>query len=200
MTASDWRKYTTGRMLSLGVIRMNEEHRPSHVLIAVASIPGQAEWAAELRFDLLAEPLLLWSVAVVPRVQWDEAGNVPLAALQDLRLSEVVEQTRRIVRTIMGEQKGRPKVALVAPFRFGSNPGRRGRSDIHYAEIARLYVGLLEGPAPVKALATQLGLKEQAARDLIRQARRRGLLTPPEHGRAMGALTPRARELLDGQH
>jgi transposase-like protein len=82
-------------------------------------------------------------------------------------------------------------------FKTDPRPGRRGRPDVFYAELAKQYVDLLaEGSTPTKDLAERLGYSASSIRDLIHQARRRGLLTRASKGLAGGELTENARRLL----
>jgi hypothetical protein len=76
----------------------------------------------------------------------------------------------------------------------------RGRSDDFYAHIAQDYVQHVnQGEArPVHAIAQNRSLPPEQVRDMIREARRRGLLTPTRRGRVGGQLTPRAAQLLGG--
>jgi hypothetical protein len=80
-------------------------------------------------------------------------------------------------------------------------PGRRGRPDIEYAELARDYVRIVATPgvSPLKRLkAERQFLSESQLRNLLYEARRRGLLTdPPQKGKAGGDLTHKALSLLE---
>ena len=85
----------------------------------------------------------------------------------------------------------------VAPAR--SPRGRKGRPDLFYAQIAAVYAKALKSGSrhPVEDVATAFRLRTAHARDMIHQARRRGLLTPStRQGRREGQLTSRARALL----
>lgn len=89
-------------------------------------------------------------------------------------------------------------------------PGRAGRSDIYYAIWARAYVEWLRlgSKTPVKDLATappvaiagyssgEKSWSEGTIRDVLREARHRGLLTRSPAGRAGGELTPKCVSLL----
>jgi hypothetical protein len=77
-------------------------------------------------------------------------------------------------------------------------PGRRGRDDRAYAEMAALYVEeLATNPrSAVKTLALRLSYADSQVRSILSEARRRGLLTRPPRGRAGGELTSGALELL----
>jgi hypothetical protein len=79
-------------------------------------------------------------------------------------------------------------------------PGRGGRGDLFYASCAREYVELLTEPKPVQALAARRHLSESQIRNILHQARERGLLTKLGRGRAGGELTDKAKELLNGPH
>jgi hypothetical protein len=73
-----------------------------------------------------------------------------------------------------------------------------GRSDAFYAELAAAYVQrLAEGSvSPVKDLAAKRGETPGRVRDLLHEARVRGLLSKGEAGRRGGYLLPRARQVL----
>lgn len=79
-------------------------------------------------------------------------------------------------------------------------PGRRGRPDREYAEIANEYVQLTGDPTvkkPVEELAERRFISDSQLRNLLYEARRRDLLTKAPDGKAGGTLTTRARSLLD---
>lgn len=77
-------------------------------------------------------------------------------------------------------------------------PGGGGRESLHYAELAAAYVRhLAEGSAPIEALALELHLSKSTVRNQVSEARRRGLLTPTQRGRAGGKLTKLATDLLN---
>lgn len=76
-------------------------------------------------------------------------------------------------------------------------PGRRGRPDKDYAEIAAEYVeAMANSEAPVKHLAAKLNYGEQTIRALLHEARERDLLTDASKGKAGGQLTEKARRML----
>lgn len=80
--------------------------------------------------------------------------------------------------------------------------GKRGHSDLLYAQLAAEYVALVESGSkkPLAELARRHGLKHATVADRIRTARdpKRGLLTPSPRGRPGGELTRRALDLLRG--
>lgn len=78
--------------------------------------------------------------------------------------------------------------------------GVRGKDDRVFAEVANQYV-LLVGAgerAPLKKLAEVLHVSRSRARNVVLEARKRGLLTETKPGRAGGDLTAKARRLLEG--
>jgi hypothetical protein len=77
-------------------------------------------------------------------------------------------------------------------------PGATGRSDRYYAEWAFAYAKkLAEGSrSPIKELAAEHGKTQGQVRDLIHDARVRGLLSKERQGRAAGSLTPKAIDVL----
>jgi hypothetical protein len=82
-------------------------------------------------------------------------------------------------------------------FARNPRPGRKGRPDVFYARLAAQYVELLKSTStPTKDLAKLRNYSDSSTRDLLNQARARGLLTRSAKGRAGGELTEKARELL----
>jgi hypothetical protein len=77
----------------------------------------------------------------------------------------------------------------------GAGKGPMGRTDRELTEIAAVYV-TKRGKSPVKATAEELGFSVAVVRDAIHKARRKGLLTRTQQGRAGGKLTSRAEVLL----
>ena len=75
-------------------------------------------------------------------------------------------------------------------------PGRRGRGDRYYAELAVAYEVWLDSGEPLRTLASEVHLSEPGLRTALATARRRGLLSPAPRGRAGGQATERAKALL----
>lgn len=80
-------------------------------------------------------------------------------------------------------------------------PGRRGRGDRFYAEVAAVYVDALAkgNLRPVERTAEALHLSPSQVRNLLSVARDRKLLTRSRRGVAGGELTERGRHVLAGQ-
>jgi hypothetical protein len=91
-----------------------------------------------------------------------------------------------------------PGAASLAPRPRPERPV--GRSDAYYAELAAAYVERLAAGSvsPVKDLAAKRGETPGRIRDLLHEARVRGLLSKGEAGKRGGYLTPRARQVLGG--
>jgi hypothetical protein len=131
--------------------------------------------------------------------QWGKSRMAPSARLlRRVPFGELVSDAREVlIRRVetMPDLPGLERVRALAAA-LGERPGRRGRQDIEYARIAREYVARLDEPAPVKALSDALFLTEQRTRNVLMEARQRGLLTTPPKGRAGGKLTAKALTIL----
>lgn len=95
---------------------------------------------------------------------------------------------------VLGERWG----AVVAP-----KPGRRGRGDLYYAEVAYRYVRALRSNprAPIPLVLAELEAQGEPTtadqlKARLRRARKRGLLTAAPPGRPGGELTDEALALL----
>lgn len=82
-----------------------------------------------------------------------------------------------------------------------AHSGRPGRSDASLARMARTYeIACLANRSPILAVAKVRGLSVPRARDAIRRARVRGLLSPAsKQGKGGGFLTEKAKMLLNGK-
>jgi transposase-like protein len=77
-------------------------------------------------------------------------------------------------------------------------PKRMRRDDRFYAEMAAAYAEVVAAGnnRPVDTIAEALGRSRNTVKDVIREARARGLLSETTHGRAGGRLTAKAKRLL----
>lgn len=113
--------------------------------------------------------------------------RVPLGEVQAVAARAITQLTER------SHALGRWAQVL----RDTPRPGKRGRPDRFYAELAADYCSQLgSSSTPVKDLADAVGYSESQIRNLLYEARRRDLLSSSPSGRAGGSLTTRARELL----
>lgn len=136
--------------------------------------------------------------------------RLPLGELADVARRHAIEEAQR--RAKRGEvvlsmtfDDGTVGRARLLDLNFvgdlGRRPGRAGRPDIQYAQLAEQYDALLTaGRQPVPEMAEAMHLSESQVRNLVNEARRRGLLTKGTKGRARGQLTAEARRLLSGEH
>jgi hypothetical protein len=91
------------------------------------------------------------------------------------------------------------RIAAIRAKDFAHRARRERRDDAYYARIASLYVDeVAKGNSrPASTLASLLGKSSTSVRDLLNDARQRGLLTVPPPGRRSGGeLTRRAKALL----
>jgi hypothetical protein len=78
-------------------------------------------------------------------------------------------------------------------------PGRRGRSDRFYAEVASEYAQLIGSGSAAATIARRRCLSIAQVRGLLGEARRRELLTAAPRGREGGTLTETARKILENE-
>jgi hypothetical protein len=153
--------------------------------------------------------------------QWSEQASavpsegIPGRALRDLRLTFALERFSRFLRLIEGDPKLAKQLLGAHGIPLGARPakrrpGRAGRADAYYLAFAMAYVErLAEGSRrPVQDLAEHppkaikgyvsdgLVASPATVRDIIHQARVRGLLTGSPPGRPGGELTPKAKDML----
>jgi hypothetical protein len=114
-------------------------------------------------------------------------GALTATMLRSVKVGDVVEAANR---HLAGNDLG------VLPRLPRGRPRRR--TDLDGAVWAARYVKRLEegSRSPVQDLADRHNLERPQARDLIRKARERGLLTQGVRGTAGGKLTPKALKLL----
>lgn len=201
------------RLRAFSYAAEGEPVRETWVEVAVGD-----EWTVAYRLVPQEGRPVVAEVRVYPRERGSDAGRwshdaaaVPLGGLpssvarSSIVTQDVLNAYPRIVRQ-MQKQHGAEAIERAFLTRHGfsrkakeppKHPGRAGRPDLFYAQLAREYVELLGGPVPVnKALAKQRSYSETYTRSLVHEARRRGLLTLSPPGRAGGTLTEKARDLL----
>ena len=124
----------------------------------------------------------------------------------DLRLIRLHEAARKIKSKILsGEESdwgpsspiGNPPMPPAEWAQtLATRPGRKGREERDYAEVAARYVDALGSRTPIKELAEQLFLSDSQVRSVLNKARDRGLLTAAPKGKAGGKLTDKALKIL----
>lgn len=120
--------------------------------------------------------------------------------LRQIRVNDILGPARDEFTRLASE----PDWLEAAPYWWGyirerPRPGRRGHPDQVYASTALAYVrAVSRGSAhPVADVAHSMRMSRDRVRDLLHEARRRGLLTTSGRGRAGGSLTPRCARILN---
>ena len=121
-------------------------------------------------------------------------GGLTSSVLRTVRTGELLAHAHAKVRDHASFPDPLPAATALAdaPLRVG----RAGRGDLFYARWAAWYCQEIGGHAPVAVLAARHGLKREQVRDILHEARRRGLLSRGRKGAASGALTEKAQRLL----
>lgn len=133
-------------------------------------------------------------------------GGVPARALRHIRLEDALDLFSEYL-----ENFGRGEAGANVLARFGFSPpspvqrrpGRAGRGDDYYLTWAAAYADLIASgnQRPVRALSLHppvpyreapRRVSEHTVRDVLREARRRELLTPAPPGKPGGRLTKKA--------
>ena len=130
--------------------------------------------------------------------------KVPLGALVEFARLEIIrfrntELRLRRERNILNRRE-REVFQFLEPLSplNADRPGRRGRSDLEHATLAKKYVEcLIASPrSPRQLLSERTGLDPRQLDGLLHQARRQGFLTKTRRGISGGDLTQKARETL----
>jgi len=167
-------------------------HPQRQTWMATPARPGQqASWATWITSDSLPN---------YPKPPNPRRPRLRIGLIKSLPLGKMEQAVRSMARdapdvAFMFQTEAMP----VDVMDTGQRTGRRGHKPRYYAEVARLYVKLLnssEGDVHGQ-LADHLGVARSTARDTVEEARVRGLLTRPGRGRRSTELTDQARRLLD---
>ena len=149
-----------------------------------------------------------WSAEVLGVKAKVPRGGIKARLLRKVPLGEHLRfagQFLREVREQYGDLPFKPDRSFrargfVAPEKTnGMRAGRKGRSDIFYARLARDYVKAIErgSKRPVEKIAKARNLPKERVRDMLHAARKRGLLTRGFRGHSVGELTEKGRKLLE---
>lgn len=171
-------------------------HRNAEHVEVVAQL--DADW--QLRVEVILRPdRTLRHGRVTFEPMHDEAGDLGARHLRRLGYGDVLDVADGWLRHMLAVQ-----VLGVDWYHAPDNPGRAGKSDWEYLDIARRYAAACETD-PHKPI--QVLLEEEAAagrhataaqlKARVRRARKeRGLLTEVTTGRAGGELTPKALAMI----
>ena len=172
----------------------NAPHRQTHQSTVVG------DWLVRYTFEEQNGSTIIAGVNITPNADplhstTPEPGTAPPGGLR----------ARDVRRIPMGAplvnaktQDGRPDYPSTMP--PARRPGSRGRDDDYYLAVAVRYVQAVERGSrqPTVDVTAQMGgFRRSHVRDLISEARRRGLLTAAPRGRAGGRLTRKAARLLE---
>jgi transposase-like protein len=175
------------------------EGKPRTLLVGVFHL--EDGWACRLALEELGGAWEVSGVAVAPSrdlvdrdAEPSPSSAITRRLLRDLPLGGMAEELRRHVASHPTAQRRHPRWVG----QLDQRPGRRGRPDTFYAEVAHAYLELVETGtgAPVQELAASWGYSGSQVNNWLHEARRRELLTAAPRGRAGGSLTPAAVELL----
>ncbi len=149
------------------------------------------------------------SADLVRKISVGEHRQVGLEFWRWLRQLSAAAQTVSERRTIplkltrsLQALKGVPSLKVYMPAPAPKHP-KRGRpplrSDAFYARIALDYTERVAqgSPRPTAAISQARNLPQSKVRDMVHQARRRGLLSEGIRGRLGGQLTERGRKILE---
>lgn len=160
-----------------------------------AAHPDTEDWNVVVLFMVDDGIMRVREVTVAPSKTGDPHVELTASIMRRVGTQEIGEQVHWLLKSL-GTQMTSAR-SVKAEYRTNPRPGRRGRGDRYYAEVAEQYFRHLDKRAPVQALAEQLGVSPTQARDLVHAARQRGLLTGGgTRGRRGGVLTQKALELL----
>ena len=158
--------------------------------------------------NVRGRPPGLWSAEIIGFKATAPRGGLPAEVLRQVQLGAYRRHGQDFLDWLHETKPSRPITA--APTGVGG-PGaakgakpRPGKPDEFYADIAKDYVDLWTTgtPHPISQIAIRRSTSKSKVRDMVREARQRGLLTPGQRGRIGGQLTARALELLrhSGRH
>lgn len=177
--------------------RIVNDHR-TPVVGELRVFPAEADERRELGYwsgDALG------SRAQVPRggITTRQIRKVRVRAYQQ-HMAARVAQLRKLGDGSWAAGFGWDQEIKPAPSRSaGSRRGRKGRPDEFYAVVAADYEKAIASGSrePITYIARRRRLKDKGqARDMVRQARKRKLLTDAAQGLSGGMMTDRARALL----
>lgn len=193
--------------------------------LVTVELPIDKRWTSALRLALQDGHLVVAEVRVFPNEPSRRAaglwsyeelgaaakvprGGLTTGLLRKVKLGSYVRYARRTLEALtkrLAEYLEHAPAGTGAEFyRALASPAapparrRRGRPDRFYARLAAGYLRAWEHGSrrPVAELADQHGVPQPQMRDMLHEARERGLLTKGDPGKSGGALTAPARALL----
>jgi hypothetical protein len=193
----DWRtipgsRYGLVRSVTIGYDRRHPGPWPSEASQAKARIPEFPQLETNVLFENRGRGRVIRQLWVATPDGRLPKHGIDWTVLRAIKLDQIQREVDHLIAR--EEELGRLPAKLAAGLR--KRPGRVGRDDVEYARVAAAYVAALGSRAPVRRVAEKLGLLPETVRDLLHEARRRGLLTKLGRGKAGGTLTEKALNLL----
>ena len=168
------------------------------VLVVETRISDHEEWVVTARYEVRVDGLWLVGLNIAPASLYPSPKSpISTPVLRGCHLGDLKQLARDWLS--IREQVGLDIDTDTDEFMRNRRPGSVGRSDLFYTRVAFQYVELMKKgeKSPIMAtLADQRNVSQSSARDLIHEARQRGLLTPTKRGQKGGELTERAKKLL----
>ena len=166
-----------------------------HTVVLIRYVADRS-YKMTVRLEPQGGTLVFGAVYLEP-VATTPPGGVNTTVWRSLRLGELLDGARRSYFVLMETFAEEFSIEIDAGSWEG-RPGPDGHPDEMYAQLALVYlVRVLAGSRhPVQDVAESMRCSPATANTRVAEARRRQLLTPPTTGRAGGALTPRAKALL----
>jgi hypothetical protein len=159
-------------------------------------VEGLDGWRVRVISSLTERGTEIAALTISPAGDDVPAGGVTAGVLRGLHVRELHLAARAAAAQLRrhGDQPG------LDSWTGARRPGRAGRADSFYAEVAAQYVDLLgTSKKPVADLADRHHLSASQVRGILAVARGRGLLTAAPAGRPGGLLTAKAERVLGEQ-
>ena len=157
--------------------------------------PKYDAWAIKAIFEVQSQDVKLSHLTIYPVGDWSPPGGLT----DEVRRTVPLDKLRKMACTRLQLQEVAGSVGVdPSAFRASNVRGRKGRTELDLARIARDYDELQsESDHAVDELAERMNLNVATVRGIIWQARKRGLLSPAPAGQAGGHITDKAKTLLD---
>lgn len=185
------------------LVRSDDSFREILALVGDQLLVDQGlpdRWSARYHFAMGDTGLRLVRIEITPGPDAGPISTVGLRGLSPLAAERTARRLARgnpaLLRQVDVLQGTDRWAGLAGP---GPGAGRAAMDDLQLAGVALEYVRAIDmgERAPAARIAALAGVRPIQARDYIRRARTRGLLTEATHGRAGGALTDKAIALLE---
>jgi hypothetical protein len=188
---------------------------------AWAEVEIDRDWVAAYRLIPQGGEVVLAELRLLPNEPGRKAGHwsadtlgarapaPPGGLTADILRAVPIGEHRRLIENSLGEWKATlgkeffmrrdlGELVEVIAQDVAQRPGHEGRGDPFYARVAALYVARIEegNRRPIPQIARELGRTPAYVRNVLHDARQRGLLTKTQPGKAGGNLTAKARRLL----